>query len=108
MDFGLYMKILFQWIFSTWTPNFDIYLFSKGFFIVEFETQKDLDFVVNEGPWFWGKAEIFISPRFSEFDATTMVVSTMRVWVRLLNIPLPFWHHKFLEEIWNNLGKFKK
>lgn len=32
----------------------------------------------------------------------------MPVWAMLPNIPLPFWHHKFLEEIGNNLGKYKK
>lgn len=30
------------------------------------------------------------------------------VWVRLPNIPPPFWHHKVLEDIGNTLGKFKK
>lgn len=37
-----------------------------------------------------------------------MVVSTIPFWVRLTNLPLPFWHHKVLEEIKKNLGKFIK
>jgi len=37
-----------------------------------------------------------------------MVVSTMPIWVRLPNLPLPFWHHKVLEDIGSTLGKFKK
>lgn len=72
---GYWLKpeALYQWVFSLSTPNCDIYLCSKGFFIVQFETQKDLDFVLNEGPWIWGWAGVFITPWFPEFDATTMV-----------------------------------
>lgn len=46
------LDALHQWVFSTWTTNCDIYLCSKGFFIIQFDTQKDLDFALNEGPWF--------------------------------------------------------
>lgn len=45
---------------------------------------------------------------FSDFDANTMVVSKMLVWVRLHNLPLHFWHHYVLIAIGNTLGKFLK
>lgn len=32
----------------------------------------------------------------------------MPVWVRLPNLPLPFWHHQVLEDIGNLLGRFIK
>ena len=32
----------------------------------------------------------------------------MSVWVRLPNLPLPFWHHLVLEDIGNLLGRFIK
>jgi len=32
----------------------------------------------------------------------------MPIWVRLLNLPRLFYHHKVLEEIRNSIGKFTK
>lgn len=32
----------------------------------------------------------------------------MPVWVRLPNLPLPYWHHIVLEDIGNLLGRFIK
>lgn len=88
--------------------NYDIHLCFKGFFIVKFDTVKDKEHALNEGPWFWGNAGLFIIPWFPGFDATTMVVSKMYVWVRIHNLPLHFWHHKVLEGIGNSSGKFLK
>lgn len=79
-----------QWIFSTWTTNCDIHLCSKGFFIVKFDTAKEKDYALHEGPWFWGNAGLFMTPWFPGFDPSTMVVSKMSVWVRLHNLPLHF------------------
>lgn len=53
-----------QWIFSTWTPNCDIHFCSKGFFIVKFDSDKEKDFSLHEGPWFWGNAGLFMTPWF--------------------------------------------
>lgn len=53
---------LHQWIFSTWSPNCEIYLCPKGFFIVRFNTKRERDNIINQGPWFWGNAGLFITP----------------------------------------------
>jgi hypothetical protein len=55
---------LFQWIFMTWTPNCEVHLCSKGFFIVKFESSEIREYVIQEGPWFWGNAGLFITPWF--------------------------------------------
>lgn len=99
---------LHQWIYSSWSPNCEIYLCPKGFFIVRFNTEQERDSIINQGPWFWGNAGLFTTPWFSDFDATTMIVSRMPVWVRLHGLPLHFWHHKALTAIGNTLGKFLK
>lgn len=95
---------LHQWIYSTWTTNCEIYLCPKGFFIVRFNTEQEKDSIINQGPWFWGSAGLFTTPWFSDFDANTMIVSKMPVWVRLHGLPLHFWHQKVLTAI----GKFLK
>ena len=48
----------------------------------------------------------FIISWLAYFDATSMMVTKMIVWVRLPNLPLPFW--PTLEDIGNSLGKFIK
>jgi len=96
------------WIFQNWTANCQILLCTKGFFIVQFESLEEYQKVLLQGPWFWGRAGLFITPWFPEFDANTMVVTKMPVWVRLPNLPLPYWHHLVLEDIGNLLGSFIK
>jgi len=71
---------------------------------LKFDT--DMDYALEELPWFWGSVVLFMIPWFAIFDANTMVVSKMSVWVKLHNLALYFWHHKVLEGIGNSLGKF--
>lgn len=99
---------LHQWVFSSWTPKCEIYLCPKGFFIARFSTELERDSIINQGPWFWGNAGLFITPWFSDFDANKTVVSTMPVWVRLHNLPLHFWHRKALTAIGNSIRKHLK
>jgi len=57
-----------------------IFTYVQGDFLLsKFETMKDLDYVLNKGPWFWGSVGHFIIPWFLGFDENTMVVSKMRV-----------------------------
>jgi len=99
---------LHNWVYTNWTIDCQLLLCSKGFFIVQFEKLEECQKVITQGPWFWGRAGLFITPWFPEFDANSMVVTKMPVWVRLPNLPLPFWHHLVLEDIGNLLGTFIK
>jgi len=99
---------LHAWIYQNWTANCQLLLCSKGFFVVQFESMDDYQKVFLQGPWFWGRAGLFITPWFPEFDANTMTVTKMPVWVRLPNLPLPYWHHQVLEDIGNLLGSYIK
>jgi len=101
-------KVLHQWIFSTLTERCDIHLCSRGFFIVKFDTTKDKDYVLNEGPWFWGNAGLFRIPWFSGFDANTMVVSKMLMWVKLHNLPLIFGTSQSIRRTWEFFGEILK
>ena len=102
------LEALRQWIYSIWTENCDIHLCSKGFFIVKFDTIKDKEYALNEGPWFWGNAGLLVKPWFLDFDLNSMVVTKMPVSVKLFNLPIHFWHYKVLEGIGNTLGSFLK
>lgn len=99
---------LHKCLFTLWTNKCDIYQFSMGLFVVQFDNQGDLDFVLNERPWFWGMEGLLLTPWFPYFDVILIVVTKTQVSVRLHNLPLLFWYHKFLEGISNMLGKFLK
>jgi len=72
---------LHAWIYQNWTTNCQILLCSKGFFIVLFDSPEEYQKVFMQGPWFWGRAGLFTTPWFPEFDANTMVVTKIPVWV---------------------------
>ena len=53
---------LHNWIYTNWTTNCQILLCSKGFFVVQFESQEDYQKIIEQGPWFWGRAGLFLTP----------------------------------------------
>ena len=97
---------LYQWIHNNWSTECDISLCAKGFFIVYFENPTDYKQVTENGPWFWGRAECFITPWTSDFDPAHASVTITPVWVKLLNLPPHFCSIEVLKEIGNALGKF--
>jgi len=99
---------LYQWVHTVWAKNCRIHLCSKGFFIVIFQEGGGREKILNEGPWFWGNTGLFVTPWFPEFDANSMVVTRMPVWVWLHNLPIHFWHYKTLTAIGNTLGRMLK
>lgn len=107
---GFWPKLdaLHQWIYTTWTTNYEMYLCPKGYFIVRFNTEQERDNIIQQGHWFWGSAGLFLTPWFSNFDANIIKVSMIPVWVRLHGLPLHFWHKKVLVAIGNTLGKYLK
>eukprot|EP00253_Pinus_taeda_P007922 PITA_07922 len=86
----------------------DIYLCSKGFFIVRFASSEDREKIISNGPYFWGTSGLFMTPWFPDFDPNTMAVSKVPVWVRLYNLLLHFWSKQVLEGIGNSIEKYIK
>lgn len=99
---------LFHWIFTNWTTHYEIHLYSRGFFIVNFPSTEARDVILREGPWFWGSMGLFITPWFLEFDVNTMVVSMMSIWVHLHNLSLHLWNRQVLASIGNTIGHYIK
>jgi hypothetical protein len=54
--------------------KFEAYLYSKGFFIVQFSNLVDYQKVLEEGPWFCGRVGLFVIPLFPFFNTTTMSI----------------------------------
>lgn len=107
---GLWPKSedLHQWISINWTKNYDICPCADGFFVFQFDHLKYMDYVINEGPWFWGMEGLFITPWFPAFDAAIMVITKIPIWVIFHNLQLPFWNHQVLKGIENSFGRIIK
>lgn len=99
---------IFHWIFTNWTMDCDIHLCFKGYFIVKLSSTEARDIILRVGPWFWGSTRLFITPWFPDFDANTMEITKMSVWVWLYNLPLHFWNEHVLEGIENTIGRYIK
>ena len=80
----------------------------KRIFMVQFDSQKGFNSIITDGPVFWGRAGLIVTPWFTSFNANSIIVSKFSVWVRPHNLPLPFWHHWALEGIGNSWGIFIK
>ena len=91
----------------TWSKNCDIYLCLKGIFIVQFDSQEELEKVFKEAFGFREEQGFSSPPWFPKFDSSTMMVKNIPVWVRFPKPPLPFLHHKVIEGVGNILGSFK-
>lgn len=91
-----------------WGTNLELFLCSKGFFIVCFETEIHYNEILDGGPWFWGNSGLSMRKWYPEFNPLTTTAMTTPVWVRLPNLPLQFWYHESFVTIGDSLGKFIK
>ena len=97
----------YQWIHSTWTNNSMVLFCSKGFFIVLFTFNEDYQKVLIEVPYFCGKAGLFLTPWFPDFNPSTVVITKLPIWIRLPNLPAHLcWHFSVFQGIRNTLGCF--
>jgi hypothetical protein len=97
-----------EWVNKTWSSDHELFLCSKGFFIVNFSTEEDCQRMLEQGPWFWGRSGLSMQKWFPDFNPLTMIAMTTPVWVRLPNLPLHFYTPYFLPTLGNALGRFIK
>lgn len=109
---GLWPRLadLHSWISAKWTPLLEdlaiICPCARGFFVVIFAFEEDKEEIFSSGPWFQERSGLSMQPWTPSFDASTVVISSAPVWVRLPNLPLHFWGSSSLKTIGNSLGKF--
>ena len=75
-----------------------------GFFLVKFESRKDFEEVLRNGPWFIGEHFLSIRPWVPDFRASEASVSSVVVWVRLPELPVEYYHKDSLMHIGSGLG----
>jgi hypothetical protein len=86
---------LLSWISSEWYPLLDgeaiTCPYSKGFFVVVFESTNDRVKVFNVGSWFWGIARLSMQLLTPDFDPSMDDIYSSLVWVRRPYFPLHLW-----------------
>ncbi|CAN1142820.1 hypothetical protein LINPERPRIM_LOCUS26198 [Linum perenne] len=76
-----------------------------GYFVVKFDTIGDYERAMFGGPWMVGDHYIVIQDWRPYFQPEDSPISTLRVWVRLLGIPLEYYDAAILTIIGNRIGK---
>ena len=71
----------------------------RGFFLSRFSSSDDYDKVLRGGPWFIEGHFLVIKPWEPYFKASEAKLTTVTVWVRLLELPIEFFDISVLKEI---------
>ena len=65
--------------------NFSI--LPKGFVAIYFSLEEDLNFVLEEGPWFLGNFGLYIQKWYEGFHPKIEVISKVPIWVQMYGLP---------------------
>ena len=74
------------------------------YFLVKFELPEDVDSILSGGPWFIGQHFLAIRQWEPEFKASTATLSSVAVWIRLLELPIEFYEPNALLKIGRAIG----
>nr|POF25831.1 hypothetical protein CFP56_69422 [Quercus suber] len=65
---------------------------------------EDLDHVIAGGPWFIGEHFLSIRPWSANFRPSTVSVSSVAIWARLLELQIEYYHEDMLKDIGASIG----
>eukprot|EP01018_Ginkgo_biloba_P030911 Gb_13691 [translate_table: standard] len=80
----------------------------EGFFKIEFFSQEDCEYVLENGPWFMGVAGLSLKRWSSDFDPQNPGPLKTPIWLSLANLPLDFWEERSLIKVCSAVGKVLK
>ena len=84
--------------------NFSCVDIGMGFFLIRFDSRSGFEEVLKGGPWFIGEHYLSLRPWVPNFHASEASVSSVAIWVRLLELPVEYYHKDSLLKIGNGLG----
>ncbi|KAK9986765.1 hypothetical protein SO802_031716 [Lithocarpus litseifolius] len=86
---------------ALWRPSnrMDCVNLGKDFFLIKFRSTEDYNKVLRGGPWFVGEHFLAIRPWEPYFKASEAKLSSVAVWVRLLELPIEFYDRVVLKDI---------
>ena len=99
-------QFLSQRVRDLWKPNnrLDLVDLGEDFFLARFESIKDLDHVLKNGPWFIGQHFLAIKAWEPEFNATEANLSQVAIWIRLPRLPIEYYDPVILKKIGSKIG----
>ena len=103
-------KALQGWISEKWKPkgHITLQLGTKGFFTVVFICIEDHNRVLDEGPYFFNSACLYLRDWVERFNPDTEDFIWAPVWIRMYSLPLEYWDEESLKDIGKGLGEFIK
>lgn len=103
---------LLRWSEKQWKYKLSsIWIFkmmAEGFFKIEFFSEDDCHFVLENGPWFMGLAGLTLKRWSPDFDPKNPGQLKTPIWTRLPNLPLEFGDEETLMNICSVIGKVLK
>eukprot|EP00253_Pinus_taeda_P022142 PITA_22142 len=103
-------KELQGWISTKWKPkgHVTLQLGPKGFFTVIFLCIEDRNRIIDEGPYFFNSAGLYLRAWVERFNPDKEDLSWAIVWIRMYLLPAEYWDEDSLKDIGNGLGEFVK
>ena len=101
-------KALQGWIASKWKPKDEValQLGPKGFLTATFNCIEDGNRVMDEGPYFFNSAGLYLRNWIERFNPDLENCNRSPVWILLYLLPLEYWDEESLEAIGKGLGEF--
>ena len=93
-----------------WRPTGTMHLIDigYGYFIMRFDVIKDYHHALMDGPWFVGDQYLHMQAWEADFHPHIAKITKTTVWIRLVQLPIEYYHPEFLKYVGQKLGKLLK
>ena len=75
---------------------------------MQFDLPQDYQHALMDGLWFVGDHYLHVQAWEADFHPRMAKISTTTVWIRLEQLPIEYYHPKFLKHVGNKLRKLLK
>eukprot|EP00253_Pinus_taeda_P020587 PITA_20587 len=103
-------KVLRGWIAAKWKPkgHVNLCLGPKGFFTAIFLCLEDKYKIMDEGPYFFNSAGLYLRDWVARFNPDKEDLTWAPVWIRMYSLPEEYCEESLLKDIGNGLGEYIK
>ncbi|GLJ29751.1 hypothetical protein SUGI_0587230 [Cryptomeria japonica] len=96
-----------SWCRAQWGKDININILPNDFYMIEFMRNEEKWKSKNKGPYILDGIEVHIIDWYPNFNPQMHVLPDRKVWMRLYNCPLDYWHIDVIKDICKNLGIFE-
>jgi len=103
-------KALHGWISGKWKPkgHITLRLGPKGFFTVIFFCLEDKFRILDQGPYFFNSAGLYLREWIARFNLDKEDLTWAPVWIKMYSLLEEYWDEGILKDIGNGLGEYIK